>query len=427
MAIKPNRGANLQLPSVAIFRETLLRLSETFIPCQVGSLSRFRAVYFGCRRIEGLKLPQNQTILLSDYRLGGLETIAFKLTGWSPRLMAQLKQIRPVLLHAHFGPDAALVLPLVRRLKAPLIVSFHGFDASLTDEALAMDRGGRRYLRHRESLKREASIFIAVSQFIARNLLAQGFPPDRTQVHYIGVDTNEFSPNPQIQRTKTVLFVGRLVEKKGCEYLIRAMEAIQQAMPEVELVIVGDGPLRASLEHLAKSLLRRYIFMGAQSAASIRGQMSRATVFCTPSVIAQSGDAEGFGMVFIEAQSSGLPVVSFSSGGIPEAVKHGKTGYLAPEKDWRTLSRYIAQLLTDDKLWTSFSSAGRTHVENAFNLKVQTAKLEQIYDNTILTAGLTGIGSGSIRTDQEAAAMMCRGAAGVPGSQRVLGGTSYEF
>jgi colanic acid/amylovoran biosynthesis glycosyltransferase len=207
------------------------------------------------------------------------------------------------------------------------------------------------------------------------------------QVHYIGVDTEEFKPQFREPRKKMVLFVGRLVEKKGCEYLIRAMEPIQKAMPEVELVIVGDGPLRQSLERLAESLLRKFTFAGPQTGLEIQHWMQRATVLSTPSVIASSGDAEGFGMVFIEAQSSGLPVVSFASGGIAEAVTHGETGYLAPEKDWRTLSDYIARLLGNGELWERFSRAGRSLVEKTFDLKMQTEKLERIYEQTILAAG----------------------------------------
>src|SRR5271166_312631 len=312
------------MPSVVIFRDRLLPLSETFIPSQVESLSKFRGVYAGCRRVPGLDLSASPSVVLGDEVLGWIEEFSLKRVGWAPRLIARLKEYQPVLLHAHFGTDSTMALPLARKLKIPMLVTFHGYDASLDDQAFKQLRWGRRYLRNRDTLKRDATGFLAVSKFIAQRLVAQGFAPEKTQVHYIGVDTAAFKPNPNIRRERTVLFVGRLVEKKGCEYLIRAMEPIQKEMPDVELLIIGDGPLRANLEQQARLSLRRYRFLGPQPADAVRKWMHSATVLCVPSVTAQNGDSEGFGMVFAEAQACGTPVASFMSGGIPEAVAHGE-------------------------------------------------------------------------------------------------------
>jgi glycosyltransferase involved in cell wall biosynthesis len=264
-----------------------------------------------------------------------------------------------------------------------LIVTFHGYDATQTDAAFRRDRRGRRFLQCRDRLKREAAAFIAVSEYIGERLVQQGFPQDKIYVHHIGVDVGKFHPNPDIDRENIVLFVGRLVSKKGCEYLIRAMEGIQARTSATEVIIIGDGPLRAALETQAKTSLRRFRFLGAQPSRVICEWMKRAKVLCTPSVVDDSGDAEGFGIVFIEAQLCGLPVVSFSSGGVPEAVAHGETGYLAPEKDWRTLSRYIAALLDDQVLWSKFSYAGRERGKRLFDLARQTNKLEEIYNRVV--------------------------------------------
>ena len=127
-------------------------------------------------------------------------------------------------------------------------------------------------------LKERCSLFVAVSQFIRKKLLAQGFPDDKICVHYIGIDTRSFSPSPAVKRRPTVLFVGRLVEKKGCEYLIRAMQSVQEAAPQAELVVIGDGPLRPSLEKLATSTLRRVKFLGLQTQEQIRDWMNQASV-----------------------------------------------------------------------------------------------------------------------------------------------------
>ncbi|MFZ3217911.1 MAG: glycosyltransferase [Candidatus Acidiferrales bacterium] len=387
------------MPAVAVFRDWLLPISETFIRAQVDALARFDAVYVGCVRFDGLASARQPAVLMRPGLPGWAEKILLRTTGLAPTLVSGLRKYHPVLLHAHFGPDGALALPLARALNIPLVVTFHGFDATVSDGTYAQTRAGRWYLRRRDRLKSGATTVLAVSNFIAAKLSEQGFPREKVQVHYIGVNTEEFKPRCEVARERKVLFVGRLVEKKGCEYLIRAMEPIQKAMPEVELVIVGDGPLRSSLEQLAKSLLRRFTFTGAQPAVRIREWMSHASVLCTPSVVAPSGDAEGFGMVFIEAQASGLPVVSFASGGIPEAVRHGESGYLAPEKDWRALSEYIARLLVESGLWARFSRAGRSFVEREFDLKVQTGKLEQIYEEAIFARRVAANGGESLHAD----------------------------
>ena len=371
------------MSSVIVYRDRLLPLSETFIQSQVQHLSAFQAIYAGCRRVPGLDLRGRPVIVLKRGPVGRAEEFLFKTTGWSPSLVSQLREYQPAILHAHFGPDGSTALPLAQKLHVPLLVTFHGFDANLHERALLSSRWGRRYLRRRSALKQGASKFIAVSQFIAEKLLRQGFPFDKIQVHYIGVDTDRFKPAPAASRTGTVLFVGRLVEKKGCEYLIRAMHPIQRAMPDVELVIIGDGPMRNALELQAKSSLRRYRFLGSQSSGEVQRWMQTARVLCLPSIVAASGDAEGLPITLLEAQASGLPVVAFASAGIPEALKHNETGYLTPEKNSSLLSEHLAAILLNHDAWQSFSSAGRERMKKMFDLKLQTAKLEKIYESVL--------------------------------------------
>jgi glycosyltransferase involved in cell wall biosynthesis len=230
-----------------------------------------------------------------------------------------------------------------------------------------------------ESIKRRARLFIAVSEFIRDKLLEQGYPRDRVLVHYIGVDTEFFRADPTFPRRPVVLFVARLEEKKGCEYAIRAMELVQRTNPEWEFVVIGDGSLRSDLEQAARKRLRFFRFLGVQPQGVIREWMNRASIFCAPSVVARNGDAEGFGLVFAEAQAMGLPVVSFKSGGVPEAVSHSETGFLAAEGDCGALAEYIKLLIGCPDRRRSMSEAGRRRVTERFDLRTQTGKLESVY------------------------------------------------
>lgn len=377
-------------PAILIYKDDLLPPSATFIPQQAEALQRFTPYYAGSRYVQGIQLPQERTLLVNGGGLlGKVSEVSYKLWGVAPAFEQQIQKLNPVLVHAHFGPDATRFLPLARALKIPLLVTFHGYDATVKDEYARRSYYSHRvYLRRREALKREARMFIAVSEFIKRRLLDQGFMPEKLMLHYIGVDTETFQPDLATTREPVVLFVGRLVEKKGCEYLIEAMSKVQAVKPEIELVVIGDGPLRSSLEQLAGQKLQRYRFLGVQPPNSVRAWMNLAKVFSVPSTTAASGDSEAFGIVFAEAQAMGLPVASFASGGIPEAVAHGETGLLSAERDWQELALHLLLLLEDNDLWQRFSRAGQERVRLLFDLKKQTRALEEIYDLAVEQAQL---------------------------------------
>ena len=369
-------------PAVIVYRDNLLPPSETFVLSQAESLERFTPYYAGSRFVQGLSPPAERTVAVNRGGLPGKASeISYKLSGFSPAFRRRVRALNPRLIHAHFGPDGARVLSIARQLQIPLLVTFHGYDATVKDEyARRSFYSHRVYVRRRERLKREAGLFIAVSEFIKVKLLEQGFPPDKVVVRYVGVDTSIFRPDPSVTREPVVLFVGRLVEKKGCQYLLEAMSVVQARMPNIGLTVIGDGPLRPALERAAAEKLGRYRFLGAQPSENVRAWMNRAAVFSVPSVVADSGDSEAFGIAFAEAQAMGLPVVSFSTGGIPEAVSHGETGFLAAERDWKGLAEYIARLLEYKALRQKFGERGRERVQEMFDLQAQTRILEDTYE-----------------------------------------------
>ncbi len=371
-------------PNAVIFRTLLLPASETFVKSQSLALTGYEPFFMGLKRAQGLELPAASTWVANNGTTAGkIREISFKLFGSSKASREVLRKLKPKLMHAHFGPDGCEAMTLAASQRLPLITTFHGYDATLKDEEFEKTLHGRRYLGRRANLFQDGRLFIAVSDFVRRRIIAQGAPENRTVVHYIGVDTEQFRPPQNVNREKCVLFVGRLVAKKGCAHLLKAMALVQSALPDVELVIIGDGPERAELEAEAQRTLQKFRFLGAQNQEVIRKWMHRATVFSVPSVTAPTGDSEGFGIVFTEAQASGLPVVSYASGGIPEAVAHGETGFLAPEGDWNKLAENILLLFQLPAVWTEFSNAGVRRVAKMFDLKKQTVILEDIYENVL--------------------------------------------
>jgi colanic acid/amylovoran biosynthesis glycosyltransferase len=391
--------APVSKPTVLMYRDCLLPYSETFILGQASHLQRYRPRYVGTTvagELDQQIAPEARVILAEAVTQLGLWKMLYKLGGVVPRSWArQLRAVQPRLIHAHFGFDAGFALALARKLSLPLIVTGHGYDVTLDlhPEQLQplwrhsldfISHRGRffreRYLRQRAEILQTADGVIAVSDFIRQQLIQRGCPAERVVTHYVGIDVEQFCPQPQVQRDPIVLFVGRLVEKKGCAYLIQAMATVQETLPHARLVIIGDGPLRSDLMALAADCLNSAEFLGRQPAETVRQWMNQATVFSVPSVVTAAGDAEGLGMVFLEAQAMGLPVVSSLSGGIPEVVIHGETGFLAPERDVQGLSDYLITLLQQPELRSQFGKAGRKRVCQHFNITTQTAQLEEIYD-----------------------------------------------
>lgn len=372
-------------PPVIFYSGRLLPPSETFVRAQAERLSQFTPYYVGSRRVEGLSIPPERTVVVNSGSLvgAGKEAI-YKWFGYAPELVRHIRAIAPRLIHAHFGVCGALALPIVRRVKLPLIVTFYGLDATMTDEyARTHSISTRVYLQRREALKRETDLLIAVSEFIRDRLIAQGFPADKIIAHYYGVDTDRFQPDPNVEREPIVLFVGRLAEKKGCEYLIRAMAKVEAQNEEAELAIIGDGPRRGELEALAKRELRRYRFLGLQPSETVQQWMNRARLLAAPSVTASTGDSEGLPTVVVEAQSMGLPVVGSIHAGIPQAVVPEETGFLAAERDWQALAAYILRLFDDGDLWQRCSVKARERMRADFDLSKQTQRLEQLYSDVL--------------------------------------------
>jgi glycosyltransferase involved in cell wall biosynthesis len=362
-------------------------MSQTFIREQSLNLIEFEPIFVGSRIIsKGHGLSEGKVFTENSGGLYGIFKEAIYKTNFKQHsCLSELSWLSPKLVHSHFGPDGVFGNRIATSLNIPSIITYHGYDVATKDNfARKSFFAHRLYIKEREKLKASTRKFIAVSDFIKNLLLEQGFPSNKVITHYIGIDTSKFSVDESIRREPIVLFVGRLVDKKGCEYLIRAMADVQLVFPDVELVIIGDGHLRNDLEKQASKNLKKYRFLGSQSSEVVKAWMNKAQVFSVPSIVAKSGDAEAFGIVFAEAQAMRLPVVSFRSGGIPEAISHGETGFLTPERDWQELARYIILLLGNFSLLNQFGNAGRTRVKSFFDIKKQTNILENIYKEVII-------------------------------------------
>ncbi len=371
--------------SVVIYRSELLAYSETFIVAQASAMRAYAPLFAGIRRVpRSLALPLPSWVVAEgDGVVDRARRYLFRRTGRSPALLASLRAHAPSLLHAHFAIDAAEALPLARRLAIPLVVTLHGYDVMASDQTHGASRRGRLYLARRSRLFREASLFLCVSEAICRRAIERGFPAEKLRVHAIGIDVTQFHPPPRLEPAPAILFVGRLVEKKGCAHLIRAMSEVRRVLPEARLVVLGDGPERVRLEAEARRWGSQAIFLGVQDGEQVRQWMASSRVLAVPSITARDGDAEGLPTVLYEALAMGLPVACFRTSGIPELVRDGVEGLLADEGDEAGLAANLLRICQDDGLAMRLGQAGRRRVEQAFELGAQTAALEAIYAELI--------------------------------------------
>lgn len=318
------------------------------------TVERYR--YFPIRRWETLCYPGAIVPRIREKKRR-IFLVPFLFLGLYAALYRRRKQYDYV--HAHWLIPQGIVQSFFRM---PYLLTGHGGDVTSLN-------GGLFRLLKKRALQNAMAVTV-VSRALEAEVLAL-FPAGkreriraRLSVQPMGCDMEKFrnaQPRPKrCPQDKTVLFVGRLAEKKGVKYLIEAMQWV-----DARLLIVGDGPLRETLlrETRDLGLTGRIQFLGALSHAELPAVYAAADVFAAPSVTARDQDREGFGLVLLEAMASGLPVAASRSGGIPDLVRDGWNGLLSEEKDSRSLADNLNRLLTDEKLYRKLATNIRDTVK----------------------------------------------------------------
>jgi colanic acid/amylovoran biosynthesis glycosyltransferase len=284
------------------------------------------------------------------------------------------------LLIAHFGWSG---LRLARSrafglLRKPFATFFHGYDVGIPLHA------GRMHTY--AALFGSRQLLLSVNQYFRNVLLENGADPSHVDVFRMGVDCEAISfavrPRADVLQCITVC---RIVEKKGIEFAIRALGELQRRRPDLRWVytLIGDGPLRDSLEKLTQNLglMHQVHFTGALAHEDVKTRLKEAHVFLLPSVTAANGDVEGVPVALMEAMAAGLPVVSSRHSGIPELITHQRTGLLAPEKDFLTLSKHLEWIADHPAECEAMTRAAREAVERNFNNRLLNDRLASLINS----------------------------------------------
>jgi glycosyltransferase involved in cell wall biosynthesis len=181
-------------------------------------------------------------------------------------------------------------------------------------------------------------------------------------------------------RSLHLLFVGRLVQRKGVEYLVEALARVREARP-AELTIVGEGEWKGRIQEVARRAgVERFVrFEGYVSDKDLRAYYEACDIFVLPAVIDSKGDTEGLGVVLIEAMGFARPVIGSDVGGITDIIQPGETGWLVRPADPAALAETILRVADDPEQAREVARAGRAFVETSFSIERITEELETVY------------------------------------------------
>lgn len=376
---------------VVIYQDGLLSYSETFIKQQALALNTWQPILLGHKYLRrGLDFSMLKSELLLPSNTSFLRRAVYMIYRWlnkaDPAGITTLKNLNADLVHAHFGTSAIDIWPYVKALNLPMLVTLHGFDISIYKEWWESGKRGRRKRKYPQQLLQLAQEpkvhFLAVSSAIKERAIKFGIPADKITVSYIGVDTEAFIPGPTpiLERKNRILYVGRLVEKKGASYLIEAFATVKKAIPDAELVIVGKGRMEEQLRNQVQQLnLTDVTFAGALTSTQVKEQIDNCKIFCLPSITADSGDAEGLPISILEAQASGVFVVSSSSGGVGDNLFDRESCFIFEERNSNQLAKTLTEILNNPQNNLYVIEQQLKLISAKFQLKICAEKLEEIY------------------------------------------------
>jgi D-inositol-3-phosphate glycosyltransferase len=283
----------------------------------------------------------------------------------------------PDVAHAHFWMSGLAAITAGRACDVPVVQTFHALGSVKRRHQGAADTSPQHRIAYERQLGRAADRIVVQCQDEIRELLLLGVPRSAMTLVPSGVDTERFHPDgPAEPRTgrPRILSVGRLVERKGFEDLIRAMALV----PAAECVIVG-GAEDQPYAHRLRELARR---CGVEDRVRLAGSVPAADMprwYRSTDVLAATPWYEPFGLTPLEAMASGVPVVGSAVGGIPDTVVDGVTGDLVPARDPRALGFALRRLITDEVRRYSYAAAARDRAVHSYSWQGVATRISGVY------------------------------------------------
>lgn len=283
-------------------------------------------------------------------------------------------------IHAHWSiPQGVIGVLLKKLVKKPCITTIHGSDVFSLKGVFA-NRFNKVVHLLSDCVTVNSSATADAVKALSRDIPLVSLP--------MGVDPECFYFKKRCvtscSEVRKVLYVGRLIEWKGVDYLIKAVALVRRSFPETQLIIVGDGPEMGGLKKIAKDsgLGFDVEFAGSVSHSQVQKYFDTSDVFVLPSIVNDKGETEGLGVVILEAMASGVPVVGSRAGGIPDIVIDGETGLLSIPKDPQSIADCIIQFFSDTNLSSKLSLNARNNVVSNYSWSHISNRLVLLYRQT---------------------------------------------
>lgn len=300
------------------------------------------------------------------------------------------RRVKFDVIHAHWVVPSGWVGAVVSSLtRTPLVLSLHGSDVFMLERNALADLAAHWVFAH-------AGQVTACSTDLLERAQCHGLPTDKSQLVHYGVDNRSFRHDPEAGRAlrkqlgialdaPIVLALGRLVYKKGFEYLVQAIPDIAAQFGTVKVVIAGDGPLREDLLRLANKLdVHKHLLL----ISNVRWKdtvhyFNMCDVFVVPSVHDHRGNVDGLPNVMLEAMACGKPLIATRVAGIPEIVIDKQNGLLVEEKNPRQLAEAIVQLLASPALAARYGAVNRLKAETELAWNNVASRMVEVYEQAI--------------------------------------------
>jgi colanic acid/amylovoran biosynthesis glycosyltransferase len=372
------KSSQSKQPVCAHYVSSYLPLTENWIYRVLMNQQQVKPIMLSRKKSNLNLFPFENLYSLSDCTTirRYAEIFFFRIAGYFYFFKQVCKQNQVSILHIHFGYHGIKFQGLKRALNIPMVCSFYGDDAF----SYPIRKG---YAKKYASLFNTADRILVLGPYMKEALIKLGCPESKLVIQHLGIDISKIEfKKRELKKGEPIRFLlaSSFLEKKGIVLAIRALASFKDKV-DFTVDIIGDGPLRAQIESEITNggIQDRVTLHGYQPYDFVIQQAYQCHIFIQASLTGSQNNKEGTPMAIVDAMATGMAVISTHHSDIPEIVKHGEAGYLANENDVDSLKECIRQVIEAPEKISNFSTNARSWIEQEFDSKKQTQKLEQLY------------------------------------------------